>query len=104
MRSLPKRLVADGEYIDSDECSTWIAHADTSFGTEYDNALAAEIARRWNAHEALVAALRGMVDAEEETADRWDASNGTERSAMVRRIASARLCARAALRDAGVTP
>lgn len=57
---LPKRLsVCDEPGVDliTDETATIIAHT-LSRSSERSRAIAAELVRRWNAHEELVAALR----------------------------------------------
>ncbi len=107
MSALPKRLVADLEFIQCEESSVWIARIDASLGTNYDDALAAEIARRWNTHEALVEALRALVgDGPNKGEVRALEAEGLIDAADMHGYEVARCieAARAALRDAEVKP
>lgn len=53
MTEMPKRLVEHGLALRDLECEL-VARAESE-------ALAAELARRWNAHEGLVAACKGLM-------------------------------------------
>ncbi len=67
MTSLPKTLEAKGNEIRVPGCGLYLAEVHANFGTDAEaEALASEIARRWNAHESLVKAAQQADEALDE--------------------------------------